>query len=176
MIELIDVLDAVTAEPLGVQKPKPEIHRNGDWHRAIHVWIAASDGRVLLQRRSLAKENHPGLWDVSCAGHVSAGETAIDAALRESEEELGLTLDARELRPIGITRESHVLNGGAYLDNEIHEVFLVRRDVDPAGLRLQPEEVDDARLVTLDELRAMIGRGELVDHHHEYALLFAILG
>ena len=175
MIELIDVLDAITAEPLGQRKPKPDVHRDGDWHRAIHVWIVNSDGRVLLQKRSLLKENHPGLWDVSCAGHVSAGENAIDAAIREADEELGVELRPNELEPIGVTRESHVLNDGTYFDNEVHELFIVRRDVDPSSLRLQAGEVDDVRLVTIEELRALISRGDLVDHPHEYALLLSVL-
>jgi isopentenyldiphosphate isomerase len=173
MIEIVDVLDPVTSEPIGT-KPKPDVHRDGDWHRAAHVWIVRSDGRVLLQKRALVKENHPGLWDVSSAGHVSAGETAVEAAIRETEEELGVTVTADDLEPIGITRESHVLHDGRYLDREVHEIFLVRRDVDVAELRLQPEEVDDARFVTLDELREMIP--SMVDHRHEYELLFAVLG
>ncbi len=175
MIELIDVLDPLTAEPTGVTKPKPDVHRDGDWHRAAHVWIAGSDGRILIQQRSFEKENFPGLWDVSCAGHISAGETAIEGAIRETEEELGLRVEAAELDRVGVTRETHVLHDGRYTDNEVHEVFLLRRDVDPQSLRLQPGEVQDARLVTPAELRVLIDRGEMVDHRHEYALLFALL-
>lgn len=174
MIEYVDVIDPVTAEPIG-RKPKPDVHRDGDWHRAAHIWIMTPDGRVLLQKRSLAKENHPGMWDVSCAGHISAGETAAEGALRECEEELGLRLEPGELEPLGLTRESHVLHDGRYIDNELHEIFVVRREVDPAALRLQEGEVDDVRLVTAGEFRGMIERGELVDHPHEYALLFAHL-
>ena len=172
---MIDVLDPVTAEPTGKVKPKPDAHRDGDWHRAVHVWIVTPDGRLLVQRRSVRKENHGGLWDVSAAGHVSAGEGVIETAIRETQEELGLEIRQDELNPVGITRESHVLNGGSYIDNEVHEVFIVRRDVDLASLVLQPEEVDDARLMTPDELRALLARGEAVDHRHEYELLFAVL-
>ena len=91
MIELIDVLTA-DGKPTGARKPKNQIHRDGDWHRAAHVWIIAPDGRFLLQRRSLRKENNPGLWDVSAAGHLSAGESAVEAAMRETFEEIGLAL------------------------------------------------------------------------------------
>jgi isopentenyldiphosphate isomerase len=146
MIELIDVLheDGTTA---GIRKTKDEIHRDGDWHRSVHVWVATPDGRLLIQRRSLRKENHPGLWDISAAGHLSAGEDAMTAAVREVGEEIGLAIDASELRYLATLRESFVLNGGTYLDNEIHDVFLVIRDVDPSSLRLQPEEVDAVALI-----------------------------
>src|SRR4051812_39374188 len=144
-MEMIDVLSA-TGESTGAQKPKPDIHRDGDWHRAAHIWIVTPDGRVLLQKRSVRKENNPGMWDVSAAGHVSAGESVTEAAVREVEEELGLHVAASELRHIGTMAESSVLNDGTYFDNEIHEIFLVRRDVDLASLSLQETEVDDVVL------------------------------
>ena len=166
-MELIDVLNQ-DGSPAGTTKPKPDVHRDGDWHRSVHIWIITSGGRFLVQRRALTKENHPGQWDVSCAGHIAAGETAIDSAIREAREELGIELTPGELRPMATLREQHVLNGGTYIDNEIHEIFVVRRDVDLSSLRLQAEEVDDVRLVTREELRLL----DLVPHSEEYALMF----
>ena len=163
-MELIDVLTP-DGTPTGVRKPKSAVHRDGDWHRAAHVWIIAPDGRLLLQRRSLRKENYPGLWDVSAAGHLSAGETAAACAVRETFEELGLRISAEELQHLGTLRESCVLNGGAYIDNEIHEIFVVRRDVDLASLVFQDGEVDDAQLV------AALPANGLVPHAEEYALI-----
>ena len=165
MIELIDVLTA-DGRPTGARKPKHEVHRDGDWHRAAHVWIVASDGRILLQRRSPRKENNPNLWDVSSAGHLSAGETAIDAAVRETSEELGLTIAAADLQFMATLRESCVLNNDTYFDNEFHEIFVVRRDVDVASLRLDPEEVAEVKWV--HELRP---DDSFVPHAAEYALL-----
>ncbi|HEY6139628.1 MAG TPA: NUDIX domain-containing protein [Thermoanaerobaculia bacterium] len=163
-MELIDVLTPDGA-PTGVTKTKAEVHRDGDWHRAAHVWIVASDGRFLLQRRSLRKENYPGLWDVSAAGHLSAGETSRETAVRETFEELGLRIDARELQFIATLRESCALNGGTYIDNEIHDVFVVRRDVDLASLVLQDGEVDAVELVS------ELPRNGMVPHPAEYALI-----
>ncbi len=165
MIELIDVLTA-NGQPTGIHKPKDAIHRDGDWHRAAHVWIVSSDKRILLQRRSLRKENNPGLWDVSAAGHLSAGESAIDAAVRETREELGLAIAPPDLKFLATLRESCVLNEGTYIDNEIHEIFLVQRDVDVASLTLDPEEVAEVKWVP--ELRP---DGTFVPHGDEYALL-----
>ncbi|MBK5258231.1 MAG: NUDIX domain-containing protein [Thermoanaerobaculia bacterium] len=170
-IESIDVLtsDGVLT---GIHKPKPDIHRDGDWHLSVHVWIVVPDGRLLIQKRSLAKDNNPGLWDVSVAGHVSAGEGSIDSALREVEEEIGLILVASDLRLIGRVRESSVLHGGSYIDNEFHDVFLVRRAIDLSALVLQPEEVDEVALVSVKGLRT---RKDLVTHPAGYELLFKTL-
>lgn len=166
MIELVDVLDS-NGTPIGV-KPKSEVHRDGDWHRCAHVWIVASDGRVLLQRRALVKENWPGLWDISVAGHVSAGETAVEAAIREAFEEIGLRIAPSELDPIGTLRYTCVLRDD-YIENEVHEVFVLRRDIELAALVLDPSEVMDVTWAALDEL----DRYELVPHEEEYALLRA---
>ncbi len=166
-MELIDVLTPEGA-PTGVTKPKSDVHRDGDWHRSVHVWIITPDDRILVQRRALTKENNPGLWDVSCAGHIAAGEGAIESAIREAQEELGIDIAAEELRHVATLHEPCVLNGGAYIDNEIHEIFVMRRDVDVRKLRLQVEEVADARLVTRRELRTL----HLVPHAEEYALMF----
>ncbi len=165
-VELIDVINR-DGSPTGVTKPKPDIHRDGDWHRAVHVWVITPDHRVLVQRRARVKENNPGLWDVSCAGHISAGENTIDAAIREAEEELGLTLHASDLEYVTSMPSQCVLNDGKYIDNEIHEIYVARRDVELSALRLQPEEVDDARLVTWAEFERM----KRVAHGDEYRLI-----
>ena len=165
-MEWLDILtpDGVAT---GASKLKADVHRDGDWHRASHLWIVQHDGRVLLQKRAAMKENWPGKWDVSVAGHISAGEDPIDAAVREASEEIGLTVDPRELVHIGTVREQCVLNEGTYLDNEIHEIFLLRRDVDLAALQLDASEVDEVALAALDELAAF----DLVSHPEDYALL-----
>lgn len=164
--ELIDVLDGDGA-PTGLRKPKRSVHRDGDWHRAAHVWIALDDGRLLLQRRALVKDSWPGLWDISVAGHVSAGETAVEAVIREAHEELGLRIDPAELRFLGTLRYRCVLRDD-YVENELHDVYLLRRrDLDPGALVLDPEEVAEVALVPLEEL----ARYERVPHEEEYALL-----
>lgn len=172
--EWLDLLrDDGTAS--GERIPKADAHRTGAWHRAVHVWIVTPDARVLLQRRAAVKENYPSYWDVSCAGHCAAGESAREAAVRELAEELGLDVDPEELHALGQLREQCVLNGGKYVDNEVHDLFLLRRDVDVAALTLQPEEVDGVAIVAIDELRARVEARDpsLVPHaFEEYALLW----
>ena len=162
--ELIDVLrpDGTFA---GVQKSKAAVHRDGDWHRAAHVWIMKPDGRLLLQRRSRTKENHPGLWDVSAAGHVMAGESVMECAVRETYEELGLRIHIDELQHVGTLTELHTLNGGAYVDKELHEIFVVICDIDLTSLTFHDGEVEDAKFV--DTLPA----DGLVPHPEEYKLI-----
>lgn len=165
-MELLDVLTP-DGQPTGRTKAKPDVHRDGDWHRAAHVWLVTPDARVLLQRRAATKENWPDLWDVSVAGHISAGESAVDAAIREAEEELGLALDAGDLTHLGTLRWHAVLNDGAYIENEFHEVFVATMDLEVDALVLDRTEVAEVALVQPEEIE----RYEVVPHDEEYALL-----
>ncbi|HSW74438.1 MAG TPA: NUDIX domain-containing protein [Candidatus Saccharimonadales bacterium] len=69
---------------------KQEAWKHGLIHRVVRISILDPAGRLLVQKRSLQKGLFPGRWDNSAAGHVDAGETYEQAALRELHEELGL--------------------------------------------------------------------------------------
>lgn len=68
------------------------VHARGLLHRAVHVFVFNAAGQLFLQKRSMAKDMAPGLWDTSCAGHLDAGEDYDAAAWRELAEELGCRL------------------------------------------------------------------------------------
>lgn len=169
-MEVVDVLDP-DGHPTGRTKLKREVHRDGDWHRSAHMWVATGDGRLLLQRRAFVKDSWPGLWDISVAGHVAAGESAIEAVLREAHEELGMRVHAAELRHIGTLRYQCVYRDH-FIENEFHEVYLVQRDVDVKELTLDPLEVAEVALVRPEDLDEY----ERVPHPEEYALLLRALG
>jgi isopentenyl-diphosphate delta-isomerase type 1 len=86
--ELVDVVDLVD-NPTGV-RPLAECKRRGLLHRAIAVLLFDASGRLLLQKRSANKDWMAGYWDLSSTGHVKAGESYAQAAIRELGEELGV--------------------------------------------------------------------------------------
>ena len=86
--ELLPVVDDQD-RPQGV-RPRWLIHQEGLTHRAVHVLLFDQQGRIYLQRRSQAKDTHPGKWTSSASGHVDPGEGYQEAAQREFYEELGL--------------------------------------------------------------------------------------
>jgi isopentenyldiphosphate isomerase len=175
-MEYVDVLDS-SGRRLGTKKPKSEVHRDGDWHAAAHVWISDGKGRILIQRRSPTKENYPDLWDISVAGHISAGEAPVEAAIREAQEELGVTLIADECCHIFDLSEQVALNNGSYIDNEYHHVFLVKKDVDVKDLKFNDGEVVEAKFVALRELQLRLRTepSAFVPHQEEYRKLFEVL-
>jgi isopentenyl-diphosphate delta-isomerase type 1 len=70
--------------------PRREVHARGLLHRAVHVLVLDAAGRVLLQRRSAAKDMYPNQWAASASGHVDRGEDYDTATVREMGEEIGI--------------------------------------------------------------------------------------
>jgi len=87
--ELLDIVD--DHDQVIGSATRGEVHRRGLQHRSVHVLVHNGDDSVLLQKRSMQKDQCAGMWDTSCAGHVEAGQEYSDTAPRELHEELGLT-------------------------------------------------------------------------------------
>ncbi len=94
--EFVEVVDALD-RPIAVL-PLLEVHRQRLRHRSVMVLVYDLHGKVFLQKRNAAKTVYPGRWDLSATGHVRAGESREDAALRELDEELGIRVESLELR------------------------------------------------------------------------------
>ncbi len=63
-------------------------------HRAIHILVLNQQGQMLLQKRSQNKDTEPGKWDSSVGGHIGFGQSYEEAAIREAQEEIGVTLES----------------------------------------------------------------------------------
>lgn len=70
----------------------------------VAVALIDSGGRVLMQRRPRGKQ-HGGLWEFP-GGKVEAGETPEISAIREIEEELGITISSEALVPLTFAANS----------------------------------------------------------------------
>jgi isopentenyldiphosphate isomerase len=114
------------------RKPRTEVHRLGLLHRAVHVLVFNSRGALFLQKRSMAKDRQPGLWDSSTSGHVDSGEDYDAAALRELQEEIGLKLAVAPERLFKIPACEET-------DQEFVWVYRCQSD---APLKLDPIEID----------------------------------
>lgn len=88
-MEYIDIFD-YNNNPTGEIKEKTQAHEDGNFHRTAYVWIMNDKKELLLQKRSATKKSHPNFWDISGVGHIRAGETVIEGAIRELKEELGV--------------------------------------------------------------------------------------
>ncbi|ANW96587.1 hypothetical protein AXE80_09980 [Wenyingzhuangia fucanilytica] len=167
MDELIDIVN-LQGEPTGNACLKSFAHQNGILHASVHIWLYTSNQEILIQKRKEDKETFPNLWDVSVAGHIAAGETAINAALREVKEEVDLTLSKKGLKYIGIFEEKHQHANGI-IDHEIHHIYLAQLNCDLTALTPQKEEVSAIKLISLQEFEKNYKDSNVyVAHHHEY--------
>ena len=74
------------------------------------------DGEVLLQQRRNTGYMD-GHWSFSAAGHVERGESVVAAAVREVQEELGVTVTEADLEPVcTVHRRQNERTGGQRVD------------------------------------------------------------
>lgn len=174
MEEMIDVLDELSGEKTGEIITKNEAHKTGKWHGSIHVLIVNHDrDKTLLQKRCELKKLYPNMWDIAVGGHISSGEDDLTCAKRELEEELGINYNSVEIEKIDRITEKLVNNG--VISNEYVTIFIVYTDIDIKDLKLQKEEVSEAKWCTKEELNLLIENSEILPHVREYEILNQIL-
>ena len=160
MDELIDILTP-EGKPTNKTTLKSEAHKNGWYHATVHVWFYTDDKKVLLQKRASVKKVFPNLWDVSVAGHIGAGETIIDTAIRETKEEIGIDIKETDLIKIGY-RKDEIVHSNGILDNEFKHIFICRLDVPISKLTMQKGEVDDLQLFDITILKNTTKHGSFM--------------
>ncbi|REH47429.1 isopentenyldiphosphate isomerase [Tenacibaculum gallaicum] len=167
MDELIDIVDE-NGNYTGKTCLKSEAHKKGYFHPTIHVWLYTSDYKILLQKRALTKKVFPGLWDISVAGHIAAGEDIKTAATREIKEEIGFDILPEDLDKIG-ARKHMVNHPNGIIDNEFHHVFIAELTTPIEELTLQQEEVAALKLFSLETiLHTKDYENLLLPQHQDY--------
>src|SRR5699024_9123150 len=103
------------------------------YHLVIHVVIFNSKNQMLIQKRKYDKIINPSIWLIYLGGSVSASETSQHGVLRESDEELGLSIDLHNQLPqLSITYE-----------RGYDDIYIVNREADLRKLAVPNEEVSD---------------------------------
>lgn len=87
--ELLDIVDE--QDRVVGRATRGEAYARGLRHRCVFVQARDAEGRVFVHRRTSTKLVFPSMYDMFVGGVVGAGESSDDAALREAEEELGVT-------------------------------------------------------------------------------------
>lgn len=170
MDELIDILSS-TGEFTGKTALKSEAHRKGLYHQTVHVWFYTGDNKVLLQKRASVKKVFPNLWDVSVAGHIEAGEKIETAAIREVNEEIGITISESDLQKIGL-RKDKIVHPNGILDYEFKHIYICKLKKDINQLEIQVGEVDDLHLFDISILKDTIKHGSFmvpnINHYYDF--------
>ena len=153
-MEYLDIYDE-NRKWLGYSRPRGASYMPGEYHLIVHVCLMNERGEMLIQQRSDSVAKWPGMWDLTIGGHVLAGETPEQAAVREVQEELGLQIILSEAGTVEMT-----------IQNRLDTIFVVPvkcvREYDGdaehllKNLVLQEEEVKAVRWASIEEIRSMI--------------------
>ncbi len=135
-----------------------ELPENG-YHLVVHVWLKDSHGRYLMTQRSPQKPTFPSFWEC-VGGSVLQGESSIDAAVRETEEEIGVRFSADEGKLL-FTKVRGTVDGKRY--NDIVDVWLFHYDgVIDVAENATTDEVAQVRWMCKDEISHLREEGKLV--------------
>jgi 8-oxo-dGTP pyrophosphatase MutT (NUDIX family) len=140
--ELVDIVD--DADNVVATVTRSEMRARRLQHRSVGIAVMSTDGRLLIHRRSPAKDIWPGWWDIAAGGVVASGETYDQAARRELAEELGL-----------VDVEFEHLGDSHYVDDDLAAICHGYRVVHDGPFSFDDGEVVEARWVTFGELEGM---------------------
>ena len=151
--EYLEIYDSY-GNRTGKKALKSIIHKRGLYHTTIHLWIYTKKGDVLIQKRSLNKILNPGVWDVSVAGHIHFNESYIDALVRETLEETGISINITKLSKPGVYKSS--TKSGEITDNEFHHTYIIQLGKKYIDLNFKNQEVDELKLISLNEMKSLL--------------------
>ena len=166
---MVDTNDSAPAEILPVVEPSGEVVAQSDrsyihsgsflLHPVVHLHVINHWGDVFLQRRSASKKLLPLYWDTAVGGHVSYGESIVEALFREASEELSFT----DFNPVFVEAYQYE----SMTEKELVSVFVAIGEFD-----LHPfnDEVTEGRYWTSAQIESAKGKGILTPNfEYEYS-------
>lgn len=132
-------------------------------HRSICILVLNNKNELLLQKRSTQKDTYPGYWTLSTTGHITHGQTYLQAAKRELFEEVSLTSHLRRRTKLLLT-----------LPNETEYSTIYQTKITSETIKFNPEEISDITWVNITSLPTFISQNLITPdalqilHHLQY--------
>lgn len=126
-----------------------EAYRANIPHRVVYIFMFNEGGDMLLQRRSKTKSYYPDAWSTAAGGHVAAGETYDQAALREVVEELGVATELTR-----VATHWYVAEDGVEMSLGIF------RGQHNGPFHINPVEVSEVKFFSADQIAELIATRE----------------
>ena len=123
--------------------------RKGEYGLVVCVWVYDGHGNILLTRRAPGK-SYAGTWENS-GGAAKAGETSLEAIVRELYEETGIQAAPEEFELLETCQDNI-----AFYDH-----YCLQRSTPLSDIVLLPGETDDVRWATFEEIHNMIQRKQI---------------
>ncbi len=134
--------------PIGFEAKLKAHQSGGKLHRAFSIFIFNSEGKMLLQLRSLKKHHFRELWTNTCCSHPKKGEGIKDSAHRRLKVEFGFDAPLKETFSF-IYRASDAKSG--LTEYEFDHIFVGEFNGEPGP---NPDEINDWRWVDPKEVTA----------------------
>lgn len=129
----------------------------GFYHQGADVWIINSGNKILIQKRSPQKRNSPNVWAMT-GGSVIRGETSLQTIQRETKEELGISLNMKDIKLV-----KQYKTGTVWLDT-----YLIKQDIDLKDIVMQEEEVCEVKWATYREIEELFAHNQFMENRWEY--------
>ena len=158
--EMLEVVDK-NGNVVGLVR-RSEAHGNPALiHRVVHVLVFDREGGLLLQKRSMNKDVAPGKWDTSVGGHVHPGEDILEAAKRETKEELGITGCSLSFL------YSYLFSN--HIESELVSTFSCEYN---GKFFFNQEEIDEIAFWDMKKIRANLGKNVFSAHFEKDISIF----
>jgi len=155
--DLYDINRVKTGETIERGKTLPP----NSYHMVVHVCIFNSKGEMLIQHRQTHNHGWSNMWDVTCGGSATFGDTSQQAAERELYEEIGYKYDFSAIRPQFTMNFLHEkIDRGGFDD-----WYCIHAEVDIDTLKVPNDEVQRVKWATKDEILRMHDSGEFVQYY-----------
>lgn len=147
-MELLEVLNE-DGFPTREVLDKDEIHDKGLYHREVALFLIDNKNELLLQKRASTKKIQPNKWAWH-GGHVQAKESEIKAIIRETQEELGITLKEEQIKILTTTRRDKMPN------RQFTTVFIAECNLELEDFTIETSELSQIKWFSIDEFEEMI--------------------
>ena len=141
ILAIVDARDRVID-----RAPRRHVHARRLRHRAVHILIFDTAGRLFVQKRAATKDTFPRSYDSSASGHLDSGEDYDACAVRELREELGLEIPRRHLR------RHFKLTASRETGWEFVWVYSLHGDYRP---KINPDEIESGEFLARDRVEVL---------------------
>ena len=128
--------------------------KEGEYHLIVAALIINSKNEILMTKRATTKKNEPLKWEFT-GGAVVAGETSLQAMLREIYEEIGLKFKPEDAIYLMEKRKDKI-------PSNFKDIWLFKKDLKIEDIKFLDEEAIDAKWVTIEELLQMENNKETI--------------
>lgn len=128
------------------------VHKKLLLHRAVHIFIINSEGKLFCRQRSFKKKIYPGYWSTSVGKHVLSDHTYKQTANEALKNTLGITCKLNKIGKIKIQDN---------IENEITMLFV---GYSSKKMKFNPDQIEDGKFLTINKIEELSKQEKITPH------------